>query len=446
MLAFTGVGLAGVMLRVEKRTWAVLSSASAFLFLFGAWSRADHTLSWTVWCGIGVIAAFVLLWAADRVRIISSRAAEFLLVGVALLALFAIDRAFDGVWQTIVTAALAAGFAFATRRLELTWTAAIASVVATLAAARLFLGREFWGEPTGLPLGAHWPLYGYGVPAALFWQASRWLKADHFAKYRVALEGLALGLAISLVSLELRVLIGGGIQSEKFSLLELSAHAIAWLGAAYGLAYRQTLFSSFVSLWGARALLAAACLAFVAALTVRNPALTGDAIEGGRIFNSLWLAYLAPVAVLALMARKLEGLGLAKLRSPVGIFALVLLIAFATLYVMQLFQGATLRSYFESDAESYSVSVTWLALAIAIFIAGIKLDRQTIRLGGLAIMILAVLKVFIFDLNGIGGLWRIASFAGLGLCLLGVGWLYTRYVAKPVKSADGEAVHEPAHS
>ncbi len=428
---FTAIGLSGIFQHGEKRPWSVLAAGSAVLFLFGTWARADTVQSTTNWLALALLLAVILAVVADRVR---GRAAEILMAGVALLLLFAVDRAFDGVWQTLAIACLGAAFAFATRRLVLPWLGGIATGVATLAAARLFFGRDFWGEPAGLPLGRHWLLYGYGVPALLFWQASRWLTGDMFARHRVALEGLALGLAISLVSLELRVLIAGGVTARGVSLLELSAHALAWLGAAYGLAYRQTLFSSFVSLWGARVLLAAAAIAFLFALTLLNPALTGDVIEGSAIFNSLWLAYLAPVALFALMARKLEGLGLATLRNGFGAFALALLLAFVTLETMRLFQGPWLTDHFTSDAESYAVSAAWIATAIAIFIFGIWLQRQTIRLGGLAILVLAVLKVFVLDLFQLGGLWRIASIIGLGLCLIGVGWLYTRFVQRP-KSA-----------
>ncbi len=258
---------------------------------------------------------------------------------------------------------------------------------------------------------------------------------EGFARYRTAFEGIALGLAIALVSLELRVLIGGGITRDGMSLLELGAHAMAWLGAAYGLAYRQQLFSSFVSLWGSRVLLAASCLAFFGALTWHNPVVTGDAVEGNAIVNSLWLAYLAPVPLLALMARKLEGLGLGRFRNALGIFALVLLMAFVTLQVKRWFQNVVLVPEFESQAESYTVSLAWILTGILIFAAGLKLDRQSIRYGGLAVLVLAVLKVFGFDLFELGGLWRIASIIGLGLCLIGVGWLYTRFIQKPKPAA-----------
>jgi len=431
LTVFTVIGIAGTWRRSEKLPWAALASGAAVTFLFGAWAKADFVQGDTAWAAVAILLMIILAVIADRIWRGAERAADALLLGVALLGLFAIDRLFDGVWQTIVTAIFATLLAFATRRIAQAGLAAIASGVAAVAAVRLFVGREFWGDPIGLPLGAHWVIYGYGIPAVLFWFASRVLKDETMARYRAAFEGGALGLAISLVSLELRVLIGGGITADHMGLLELSAHGLAWLGAAYGLAYRQNLFSSFISLWGSRILLAASTVVILACLTVMNPTVTGDAVEGGLIFNSLWLAYLAPVPLLALMARKLDGLGLGRLRDAMGVFALVLLITFVTLQVKRFFQDATLVPWFESDPESYSVSAAWVATAIAIFLGGIGLDRKNVRLAGLAILALAVAKVFALDLFELGGLWRIASIIGLGCCLIGVGWAYTRFVQTP---------------
>jgi uncharacterized membrane protein len=436
MAAYTGVGLLGLFRRHERRPWAALAAGSAVLFTFLAWARADFTLADTNWAILAAALAAILVNAAwkhwqSAVKQAPNHAVELLMAGAGLLLLFMADRLLDGVALTLAVAVLAAAFAYATRIFSLPHVAAIASAIAGIAALRLFFGREFWGEPAGLWLGPHWVLYGYGIPVALFYGASRQLGGDGFARYRMAFEGVALGLAIALVSLELRVLIGGGITHDSMGLLELAAHALAWSGAAFGLAYRQQVFSAFISLWGARLLLGAACLAFCAALTVRNPVVTGDAVEGNAIFNALWLAYLAPVPLLALMARKLEGLGLARFRNALGVFALVLLLAFVTLQVKRWFQDVILVPAFESQAESYAVSLAWILTGILIFAAGLKLDRQTIRYGGLAVLVLAVLKVFAFDLFELGGLWRIASIVGLGLCLIGVGWLYTKFIQKP---------------
>jgi uncharacterized membrane protein len=435
LAAFTGVGVFGVLLKAEKRTWAALASAAGVLFLFGAWSRADFTFGWMTWAGLACVVGAALTFAAwknlgDNEKPSTARAIEFLAGGVALLGCFALDRVLDGVWQTLALAAFAALMVFTTRRVNLPNIAGIASAVASFAALRLFYGREFWGEPRDLPLGAYWILYGYGVPATLFWQASKWLHRDGFLRWRVAFEGISLGLLVGLVSLFLRVWIGGGIVKDELGLLELAAHACAWLGAAYGLAYRQQLYSTFVSVWGARILLGASALALLALLTIRNPVFTGDPVAGGSIFNALWLAYLVPVPLLALIARKLDALGWGQLRSAIGGGALVLLMTFVTLLVKRQFQGAVIDIEFLSQAESYAVSLAWLLTGIGIFIAGIKLERQTIRYGGLAILVLTVLKVFGYDVFSLGGLWRIASVIGLGLCLVGVGWLYTRFIGR----------------
>jgi uncharacterized membrane protein len=52
------------------------------------------------------------------------------------------------------------------------------------------------------------------------------------------------------------------------------------------------------------------------------------------------------------------------------------------------------------------------------------------------VLALVVLKVFIGDMSNLEGLLRIASFVGLGFCLVGIGWLYQRFVrgAEPART------------
>ena len=49
------------------------------------------------------------------------------------------------------------------------------------------------------------------------------------------------------------------------------------------------------------------------------------------------------------------------------------------------------------------------------------------RLSGLALLFLCLLKLFIYDLSELEAIARILSFVGLGVVLLAVSWAYTRY-------------------
>ncbi len=50
-----------------------------------------------------------------------------------------------------------------------------------------------------------------------------------------------------------------------------------------------------------------------------------------------------------------------------------------------------------------------------------------LRLSGLALLFLCILKLFAYDLQQLEALARILSFVVLGLVLLAVSWVYTTY-------------------
>jgi uncharacterized membrane protein len=193
--------------------------------------------------------------------------------------------------------------------------------------------------------------------------------------------------------------------------------------------HRQRLFSSFVAVWGARILLAMSAAGAVGlSLLALNPVVTGEPVPGNLVFNALLLAYLLPVPLIMLIARRLDVIGWGKLAPAAHVLALVLLFAYITLQTKRVFQGMLMTPFSQSLAENYAYSAVWLVFALALFVAGIKLQRQPVRLAGLAVLALVVLKVFIGDMSNLEGLLRIASFVGLGFCLVGIGWLYQRFV------------------
>lgn len=82
-----------------------------------------------------------------------------------------------------------------------------------------------------------------------------------------------------------------------------------------------------------------------------------------------------------------------------------------------------------SQGEDIARSIGAILVAIGFLLWGIAKQRREWRLGSLVLMLGAVAKVFLFDAAGLGGLVRVASFVALGFSLIGIGWLYSRYLA-----------------
>lgn len=441
--AFTLAGIGGVMAKKRPTAFGLLGGGAGLLYVGGAWGRADFLLAETSWAALAGCYAVVMLFATAFAGRRPEEAgagtgAGMLAAGAAGLIVFALDRMFDGIALTLAISVEAFVFAALAMLLRPRLIGPVTAALATLAAVRLFASRELWNDEKGLMWGEHWVLYGYGIPALLFFAASRLLRRGGHERSAVGLEGISLGLLISLASLEIRVLIGGGITYEDPRFLEMAAHVLTWLGAAYGLMHRQRLFSGLISLWGARALIVAGMggILLFSMLTL-NPVFTGEPVPGNIIFNALLLAYLAPVILIGLIALRLDAIGWAKLKPAAGVLALVLAFTYVTLETKLLFQGKILQPESLTIAESYAYSGVWLVFALGLFVAGIRLGQKVVRMAGLAVMALVVLKVFAWDMSNLEGLYRIASFIGLGLCLVGIGWLYQRFVhvAEPVKAA-----------
>jgi uncharacterized membrane protein len=108
--------------------------------------------------------------------------------------------------------------------------------------------------------------------------------------------------------------------------------------------------------------------------------------------------------------------------------ALASLFAFVTFSVRQYFHGGFLMQGSISSAELYSYSVAWLVTGLALLTLGIKRQNKTARMVSLAFILLAVLKVFLFDAGELEGLYRVFSFLGLGVSLIGLSYFYTKFV------------------
>ncbi len=96
--------------------------------------------------------------------------------------------------------------------------------------------------------------------------------------------------------------------------------------------------------------------------------------------------------------------------------------------VRDYFGGTSFFSKASSHSEIYSYSVVWLLLAIFYLTMGLWRNQKAMHMGSLTLLLLTVGKVFLFDASELEGLYRVLSFLGLGVTLLGIGYFYNRIV------------------
>jgi uncharacterized membrane protein len=73
------------------------------------------------------------------------------------------------------------------------------------------------------------------------------------------------------------------------------------------------------------------------------------------------------------------------------------------------------------------LTIAWGAQGIALLAAGFPLRDRMLRLTGMGLLGVCILKLFVYDLRFLDTLPRIFSFIVLGLILVAVSWIYTRF-------------------
>jgi hypothetical protein len=73
------------------------------------------------------------------------------------------------------------------------------------------------------------------------------------------------------------------------------------------------------------------------------------------------------------------------------------------------------------------LTVAWGTQGLALLAAGFPLRDRMLRLSGMGLLLVCILKLFLYDLRFLDTLPRILSFMVLGLILVAVSWIYTRF-------------------
>ncbi|SDX64830.1 Uncharacterized membrane protein [Ruegeria halocynthiae] len=162
------------------------------------------------------------------------------------------------------------------------------------------------------------------------------------------------------------------------------------------------------------------------ALSEANPLFNpfSDPVLGPPILNTLAIAYLLPALVISFSAWRVVTRPVLLKQISFGV-AGVLSAIWLGLTIRHVWQGA--GGMYEGNGvtqpELYTYTITLLAIGAALFYQSLARQSGLMRKAGLAVIGLAVAKVFLIDIAGLGGLIRVFSLLALGLALAGLAWL-----------------------
>ena len=300
--------------------------------------------------------------------------------------------ALDGGALIVALALAAVGTAFVAARLDigaLRWCVAALGVAV---AGRLAWEPRIVGDALSATPVFNWLLFGYGVPAAAFAQAARFMRQRaEDTPVRVA-DALAILFSAFLFFFEIRHAMNSGDPYAPGSgLVEQALLAVSSFGFAVVLtrldAARANVVFRYASL-GAGAL--GMALAAWGLLLRYNPLFDGRPVEGGAVLNALILGYLIPAllaAALALVARRVRPLWY---WGGAGALGGVLSLLYAALQVRIFFHGSSIG--FEQGAGVAELGVDvclCLTLAGALLLRAPSTKPSLIVRGSMAFSALA---------------------------------------------------------
>ncbi|WP_137932090.1 DUF2339 domain-containing protein [Mesorhizobium comanense] len=447
-LIFVGAGLwaahrFAASARIRAACWAAWGVIAPLVILLALWltyGDLDRDLAYA-----SAAALMVVVFAAggewiargEEPPLKGGLAMSVALAGAAIAALLMLHMAFGSGWTTITLGAAAIVPALATRWRSypvLGWISvgAVIAVLGRVAFDPTIVGAEFLSTTPVF----NWLLPGYGIPALAFGLAAWQLARTTNGRPRLAMEAAAALFALLTIAMLVRhAMHGGVINSDAPTLAEQAIYTLIAIGAGAILVAIDRRAPSSVLRYGSMAA-GVVSVAFVAVqhFLVLNPLFTDESTGRIPVFNLLFLAYLLPAIAAGGLALYARGKRPKWYTAMLALVAAVLAFAYATLSVRRLFKGEFIGLWSGlGQLETYSYSALWLVIGVALLTAGVWLKSQVLRIASAALIAVAVLKVFLFDMSELEGVLRALSFIGLGAVLIGIGLFYQRLLTRAAR-------------
>ncbi|MBX3575752.1 MAG: DUF2339 domain-containing protein [Rhizobiaceae bacterium] len=429
---------------VAWTAWAAivpLVVAGALWFAFGDVHIDLRYAAVALLLAIALAAGGEWLARAEQPPHAGGAAVSVALGGAGFAALQAIHMGFDGGWTTVLLGAAAVLPALATQLRTypvLGWlsTGAAVAVLVRAAIDPTIVGAAFLSTTPVF----NWLLPGYGVPALAFAFAAWQLKRTTGGRPQLAMEAAAAVFSLLTVAMLVRHAMNGGvIDTSVPSLAEQAIYTLIALGFGGILIALDLRSPSPVLRFGSLAAgVVSMAMAVIQHFLVLNPLYTDESTGTLPVFDLLFLGYLLPAAAAGLLALYARGKRPKWYSAALALIGAALAFCYATFSVRRVFQGEFIALWRGmSQAETYTYSALWLVLGVMLLALGLFFRSYVLRVASAVLIVIAVAKVFLFDMSELEGVLRALSFIGLGAVLIGIGLFYQRML---VRTAKGEGV------
>ena len=428
---FAAVGLWGERRTARPVPWAGMVAAVPVLVLALAYARVRAFQADALWAAVALAGAAGLTAAAalamreggkHRAGVHAAGAVAALALGLAMLLSLQ--------WLTVALALLVPALAVIEAQVGLPALRRVAAAVAAVALVRLLANWSVLDYALDQPAVFNGRAPAYLVAMVAFAAAARVFRRQSDDTVVRLLEAGAVAFGAALVALEVRQWATDGLPAtpgQTFTEAAVQVAALAAQAAAALWLHTRTGRTVFGWAWRLEGTVAAAGGVL---LILLNPAFGGDDVGPHAVIDALLPAYALPALCAAWATTRLPTHPWA--RRFLSAYALLAAFTWVTLEVRHLFHpdGMAWDDAPVLEAELWSWSGAWLLLAVALLAAGVVRNQRPLRLAALALVALVTAKVFLVDMGGLTGLWRVLSFAGLGLALIGLGRIYQRIGAR----------------
>ncbi len=261
---------------------------------------------------------------------------------------------------------------------------------------------------------------GFTLLLAIFYGSQAYFILRRSNTLNTRLGYFALSIALVFLSIAIPIQFG----DKAWTTVALAAEAVALMWLSFRL--QMPLLRNFS--YGVFVLMAVRLLFFDTSINIRfhQP-----------ILNERFLAFLAGILATYLLAYLLwrEKETMKEWATPASTFLVAA--NFLTIWVLsfevwdffntQLSMSAPGARTGLENAQNLSLTALWAFYAVVLLVVGIAKHWRPVRLWGLALLIIPIVKVFAYDVWALETIYRIVSFVGLGILLLVSAYLYQRH-------------------